>query len=119
MTLWFHNIFKKFANIINKNILIYFNTLRKSYQLQKYEHIINDSIAQLFANVKKLDNKQDLFDMYISKDFINHSNNYYENNYKLELDLVDDSENFIQKLDDIMTFEKNLCDNFTQYAHMV
>ena len=55
--------------------------------------------------------------MYISKDFINHSNNYYENNYKLELDLVDDSENFIQKLDDIMTFEKNLCDNFTQYAH--
>ena len=115
--LWFHNIFKKFANIINKNILIYFNTLRKSYQLQKYEYIINDSIAQLFANIKKLDNKQDLFDMYISKDFINHSNNYYENNYKLELDLVDDSENFIQKLDNIMTFEKNLCDNFTQYAY--
>lgn len=114
--LWFHNIFKKFSNIINKNILIYFNTIRKSYQIQKHEHVVSDDIINLFKNIKKIDNGQDLFDLYISKDFIRNSNNYYENNYKLELDLITDCEIFIKRLDDIMNFENKLASVFTNYT---
>ena len=114
--LWFHKIFKKFINVINKNILIYFNTIRKSYQIQKQEHVISNDIINIFNNIKKIDNHHDLFDLYISKDFIINSKNYYENNYKLELDLITDCEIFIKKLDDIMNFEDKLSSAFTSYT---
>lgn len=114
--LWFHNIFKKFVKIINKNILIYFNTIRKAYQIEKHEHVISNDINLLFNNIKKLDSKYELFDLYISKEFIYNSNNYFENNYKLELDLINDCETFMKRIDDIMNFEDILANNFTKYT---
>lgn len=114
--LWYHNIFKKFVIVINKNILIYFNTIRKSYQLKKHEHIINDDILTLFDNIKNLDKKQELFNLYVAKNFINSSNSYYENNYKLELDLINDCDLFLKRLDEIMDFEQSLANNFTKYT---
>ena len=47
---WYNNIFQEFKNILNKNIIMYFNTLRKSKQLQKSNLDISVDIFNLFNN---------------------------------------------------------------------
>lgn len=113
---WYNNIFQEFKNMLNKNIIIYFNTLRKSKQLHNSSLDISTDILNLFSNIKKLDDDNAIFDLYISKYYIHSSKNYYEYNYKLELDLIEESEIFLQTIDNILIFEDTLSNIFTKYT---
>ena len=63
----------KISFISKKNIIMYFNTLRKLKQLQKSDLDISVDIFNLFNNIKKLDDDNAIFDSkkYILKYFIN------------------------------------------------
>lgn len=114
--LWYTDIFQEFKNMLNKNIIIYFNTLRKSKQLHNSTLDISTDILNLFNNIKKLDDDNAIFDLYIAKYYIHSSNNYYEYNYKLELDLIEESEIFLQTIDNILIFENTLSKIFTPHT---
>lgn len=126
---WNTYILQEFKHILNQNIIVYFNTIRKSHQLcsdngdnsnnsnnSDIDINISEDILSLFNNIKKLGGDETVFDLYISKQYINNSNNYFEHNYKLELDLINDAEIFLQNINNILTFETYLSSIFTKYT---